>query len=323
MEQETKKKYKIRNWSAYNKALIERGNLTIWIADSGNKWIEPKHTKPRRGRPKTYSKQAILCVLLLKTVYHLPLRALEGLVRSILSMTQTDLPVPSYTQISRRAQELNKKITRLSKRQVRDIVIDSTGVKVYGEGEWKVRQHGKGKRRTWRKVHLAVCAHSGEIVLSELTDSKTVDGRVGEEMIKHFPSSTKRLYGDGAYDKGSIYKGLASGGIEGKIPPRKGGILRNEEEQPWMHSRNEAIKRIRELGNDEQARKKWKIESEYHRRTLAETAMSRFKMIFGERFSTRKMENQKVELYVKSVALNKMTKLGMPKGSWVVAEQAA
>ena len=170
---------------------------------------------------------------------------------------------------------------------------------------------------------MAVCADSGEIIFSELTASKTVDGRVEEELVKHFPSSTKGIYGDGSYDKDRIYKGLSSGGIEGKIPPRKGGRLRDEGKQPWMDSRNEAIKRIRALGNDAQAHKKWKAESGYHKRSLAERAMSGFKMSFGERFSARKMENQKAELYVQSVALNKMTKLGRPQGSWVVTQQAA
>ena len=95
-----------------------------------------------------------------------------------------ELPVPSYTQLCRRAKGLGKKLEKLTKNPIRDIAIDSTGIKIYGEGEWKVRQHGQRKRRTWRKVHLAINPQNGEIIMSQLTDNSTTDAAVGETMLK-------------------------------------------------------------------------------------------------------------------------------------------
>ncbi len=166
------------------------------------------HKTGKKGRPKTYSGDAILLSLVLRSIYHLPLRALEGFITSIFQLMQSTLPVPCYTQICRRATHLGKSLAKLSDKTPTDIVFDSTGVKVYGEGEWKVRQHGKGKRRTWRKVHLAICPKSHEIIMSELTESIETDGKVCEKMITHLPESVKQVLADGAYDQGPVYQAL-------------------------------------------------------------------------------------------------------------------
>src|ERR1700743_45704 len=137
----------IRNWPEYNKALIERGSINIWIEEKTVKnWFSSHHTC-KAGRPATYSDEAILMMLMVREVYKCTLRALQGFVQSIFSKMGLNLPVPSYSQISRRAKSLHKKICRLTEgREVHDIVFDSTGLKVYGEGEWKVRKYGKSKR---------------------------------------------------------------------------------------------------------------------------------------------------------------------------------
>jgi hypothetical protein len=232
---------------------------------------------------------------------------------------QLDLPVPCYTRICRRADNLGQELKNLATNCPTDIVFDSTGVKVYGEGEWKVRQHGKGKRRTWRKVHLGVCPGSHEIVLSELTESNQTDGKVGKRMARKIPTSVRAIYGDGAYDQGPFYQELRKQGIRAIIPPRRGGRLQNLDGKPWFGDRNDAIRAIVGLGNDDEARKLWKILSGYHRRSIGETAMSRFKRIFGGEFRAREFKRQKAELYAKSIAMNKMTRLGMPKSIWVAA----
>jgi hypothetical protein len=233
MNTETRKKYHIRNWSAYNKALINRGNLTIWFEDAPEKWIEINR-EGKKGRPNTYSNEAILCSLMIRGVFHLPLRALEGFLRSMFETMQLDLPVPSYTRICRRAAQLGQELARLSKNNPTDIVFDSTGVKVYGEGEWKVRQHGKGKKRTWRKVHLGVCPDSHEIILSELRASNQTDGKVGEGMIEKLPKSVKKVLADGSYDQGALYAALHKAGIERVILPRRGSRLQNLEKNPGL-----------------------------------------------------------------------------------------
>jgi len=230
-----------------------------------------------------------------------------------------ELPVPCYTRICRRAAQIGQELKNLTRKRPTDIVFDSTGVKVYGEGEWKVRQHGKSKRRTWRKVHLAVCPASHEIVLSELTNSRVTDAKVGQRMVEKLPRCTKRAYGDGAYDREPFYAELNARGIEATVPPRRGGRLRDLNKTPWMTGRNKALRAIVGIGNDDEARKLWKILSGYHKRSLGETAMFRFKALFGGAFRSRELRRQKAELYAKSIALNRMTRLGMPQGQWLAA----
>jgi len=309
-------KYRIRNWPEYNRALEKRGSLTVWFEEVPSKWKEEKHTG-QRGRPRIYSNDAILCALVLRSVYHLPLRALRGFLQWIFQTMSLMLPVPCYTRICRRAALIGQELKKLSKTRPTDIVFDSTGVKVYGEGEWKVRQHGKGKRRTWRKVHLAICPDSHEIIMSELTTSGKADANVASRMMPHLPKSVNTAYGDGAYDREAFRKGAHQQGIASIVPPRRGARLKNLEKHPWMTDRNDAIKVIAGLGKDDEARKIWKILIGYHTRSLAETAMCRFKKLFGGDFRSRKMQQQKAELYAKSIAMNKMTKLGMPRGVWI------
>lgn len=312
-----KRVYQIRNWKEYNKSLIARGDVNIWISDEAiHKWLADKSKKI--GRPRIYSNDAILCALMVKAVYHLPLRALQGFLVSIFNMCRLNLPVPSYSQICRRSSELGQEIKRLCKgKQVTDIVIDSSGLKVYGEGEWKVRKHGKSKRRTWRKIHLVVCAHTQEIVLSLLTDNKESDGEAMLEMADYFPETVERGYGDGAYDKSPCYQKLHDQGIKGVFPPQKGAILHDLSKEPWMKDRNAAIEMIDECGNDEIARQLWKRLADQHTQSLAETAMYRYKTLFGNRLMSRRLDRQKGETFARSLAMNQMTRLGMPKGVWV------
>ena len=312
-----KRTYRIKNWSKYNKSLIQRGNITLWCSDDaiGN-WILPNEGK--RGRPRMYSDEAILCALMVKVVFRLPLRALEGFLGSLMGLLGALLPVPSYTQICRRAASLGQIVKHLtSKKHITDIVIDSSGLKVYGEGEWKVRQHGKSKRRTWRKIHLGICSDSQEIVMSLLTENSVSDGEAAVEMANEMPSTVRRGYGDGAYDKSNCYKKFQELGIDLITPPQRGAILHDLKHEPWMKKRNAAIQAIVGLGNDEEARSIWKKLKRYHQRSLAETGMYRFKTIFGSDLKARDIRRQRAKVHAKVLAMNKMSRLGMPKGSWM------
>lgn len=312
--------YRIRNWKEYNRSLIERGNITLWFEGNAlNKWV--LSNAGNRGRPKIYSDDAILCALMVKAIYRFPLRALEGFLHSMIVLLSVCLPVPSYTQICRRASHLGQRIKRLSrKRNITDIVFDSSGLKVFGEGEWKVRQYGKSKKRTWRKIHLGVCADSQEIVMSLLTDKEMTDGEAMSEMSVAIPKTVEEGYGDGAYDKSNCRQIFHHLGANLISPPQRGAVLRDVGKEPWMRYRNNAILAIAGLGNDEEGRKFWKKLVGYYRRSLAETAMYRFKTLFGGNLAARSERNQRAELYAKSLVMNRLTRLGMPKGKWQCGE---
>lgn len=306
-----KAKYRIRNWNDYNKSLIQRGSITVWFSDDAvRKWTAARKVG-KRGRPKIYSDDAILTALIIRSVFHLPLRALQGFLTSLIMLLAGGLSVPSYTQICRRAKLLGQKLERLSRKSITDVVIDSTGLKVYGEGEWKVRQHGIGKRRTWRKLHLAVCPDSHEIILEVLTENRVADCEVYPELVNALPKSVKRTYGDGAYDTKRCYEANIKHGSVPIIPPNRNAVF-HQDPFPPMQIRNIHLLEISGLGGDADSRKLWKKLRGYHRRSLAETAMFRFKQLFGSKLASRKLETQRAESRAKCEALNIMTRLGMP-----------
>jgi transposase len=310
-----KKTYRIRNWSEYNKSLIQRGSLTLWFSeDAIEKWHFREETG-QKGRPLVYSDDAILCALMVRTVYHLPLRALVGFLFSIVQLLGLSLLVPSYTQLSRRAKGLSKKISKLSTRQPTDIVFDSTGLKVYGEGEWKVRQHGKSKRRTWRKLHIGMDPKTKEIIVCELTLNSQGDAETAVKLIRQVSKRVKNVYGDGAYDSFDFRQEIQNLKAHPLIPPPRNAVLHNTAEA-HLEIRNEAILQINGLGGDEKARKLWKQLKGYHKRSLAETTIYRIKQITGSHLRSRKLENQQIEARIKCLIINRMTKIGMPVGKW-------
>jgi len=233
--------YRIRNWSEYNAGLIARGSLTMWIDESAfMSGSEARHVK--RGRPPVYSDVLIQALLTLKHVYHLTLRAAQGFVQSLRELAFADLPVPNYTTLSRRAQELQVTLPEMSGGDPIHLVVDSTGVKLYGEGEWKVRKHGYSKRRTWRKVHLGLDVKTGQIRAALMTHQDVDDASALSGLLAQIPADEPidTIGGDGAYDTKQCHKAIAGRGATPSIPPREGA-------KPWSEGtpgaswRNEAI----------------------------------------------------------------------------------
>jgi hypothetical protein len=322
MGQKAKSRYQIRNWSDYNKSLVQRGSITLWFSeDSIHKWHDTARTL-KKGRPEVYSDDAILCALLVRTVFHLPLRALEGFLRSLVALLKLPVQVPSYTQICRRTKELGKSLSKLSSRRPCDVVFDSTGLKVYGEGEWKVRQHGASKRRVWRKLHIGIDPKSGEIMIGELTNngSGCGDGETAKKLLPKLPKTVKRIFGDGGYDGIEFRKGGHEIGAEVIVPPPKGATVHMDSKDPALINRNNAVLEILGLGGDDDARKSWKILKGYHKRSLVETSMYRIKQLTGGSLRSREFSRQSVEAQIKCLVVNKMTKLGMPSGVWSYSE---
>lgn len=305
--------YRLRNWSQYNQALVRRGSLTVWFSeDVLDQWYYegPK----QRGAQFTYTDLVIETALTLKAVFRLGFRQSQGLLASMLSLLQVERKVPDYTTLCRRQKTLSVDLGTVNAEQARHVVIDSTGLKVYGEGEWKVRQHGWSKRRTWRKLHLGVDETTGEVVATVLTDNATDDAAMVSALLDQVEDKIAAVGTDGAYDKQKVYTELIKRKIAPIIPPRRDAVI-------WQHGnckapphpRDEALRYLRRHG-----RKKWKRESGYHRRSKAENAMYRFKTILGSSLWARTMENQRVEARLKSRVLNRMTALGMPE-SYAVA----
>jgi hypothetical protein len=162
--------YRIRNWKEYNASLVARGSLTIWMSDDARRgWLYDG--AQQQGHPIVFSDDAIITALTIRAVYHLPLRQTEGFLLSIFDLLQSDLPVPDYSTLSKRGKGLCVDLQRHGNDEPLHLVIDSSGLKVYGEGEWKVKMHGKSKRRTWRKIHLGINVFTGEIEAEELTEA--------------------------------------------------------------------------------------------------------------------------------------------------------
>lgn len=313
--QEQRPKYKITNWSVYNKSLIKRGSITLWFEqDFVDLWHQKEQTDSR-GRPQIYSDIAIEICLTVKIIYRLSYRAAQGFVTSILSCSNINLPVPSYTQMHRRAKCLAVKLKRAFRQQgAIDIVVDATGLKVYGEGEWKVRQHGVSKRRTWQKLHLAVDPLTHEITAIELTEAKVTDAAALPKLIKQTNQPIVNCTADGAYDQHSCYQVGQERHIKLVIPPQENAIIHRHNHA--LTIRNQAISRIRELaaklGSATAARKQWKIEQHYHERSIAETAMFRFKKLCSNKLFSRLPETMQREAIIKCNIMNKFTSLGMP-----------
>lgn len=304
--------YKITNWRKYNESLVSRGDITVWFSEDAIKSWEHPNAGTKVGRPFTYSDTAIECLLTIRELLKLPYRQTEGFGRSLAKLLGVEIEIPDFTSLAKRAAKLELALRVFRKRGPIEIVIDSTGMKVFGEGEWKTRTHGKSKRRTWRKVHLTVDPDTHEIVAEVLTENSGHDADQLEPMLAQIDQPIETCYGDGIYDQWKVYGTLETRGIEPVIPPRHNAQIKqhgNSSNEPLP--RDEAIRGIRRLG-----RKGWKREVGYHRRSLGETAMFRLKQTFGDRLKNRKLENQKIESRIRCKILNRFTRLGMPQFEW-------
>lgn len=300
----SKAKYRVTNWPAYNRALASRGEVTLWIdAAVLSGW------RATSGKGKRYSDAAIHCALSLRAVFKLPLRQTQGFLASFKRLLGLTIPIPHYSTLARRAASLvAPQFVRSSEAGPVHLAIDSTGLKVFGEGEWKVRVHGKDKRRVWLKLHLAVDTTSGEILGHALTASARHDGQELPGLLDAVRGPVAAVYADGAYDAFANHAAILARGARPVIPPRKGAAItppRDLADPP--PTRAETVRRIAEIG-----RKPWKKETGYHRRSLAETAMGRYKGVIGPALRAREFATQKTEAALGVQCLNVFTRLGMP-----------
>lgn len=300
-----KVQYRVRNWREYNDALVQRGSLTLWIEESVLSQWHVNERKGKQGAPTRYSDWLIQMALVIREVFHLPLRALEGFLRSIVQLMGLEgVSVPDYTTICRRQKRLQVTIPSVSRGEPVHIAIDSSGLKIYGEGEWHRKVHGAGRRRSWRKLHIGVDCDTRQVVSCELTASFVTDDQVLEGLLEQLNDELlESVAADGAYDTRQCHQAISDRKASALIPPRGDAV-------EWApdHPRTAVVRAIRQQG-----RKEWKQASGYHRRSLAENAFFRLKTLFRDRLKNRSFEAQCTEAYCRIVALNRMTALGMPE----------
>ncbi len=278
--------------------------MLLWV-DKEMHWLALGSGK--RGRAEKFSDAAIQFCLMIKNLFGLALRQATGMVASLLKLSGLDWPTPDYTTLCRRQQHLQVCISYRPNPNGLHLLVDSTGVKMLGEGEWKTKKHGAEYRRQWRKVHLGIDAETLEIRAIEVTSNRVGDAQVLPDLLNQIPrdESIDSVSGDGAYDTKGSHTAIAERDAEAIIPVRKNG-------KPWKENtpgakvRNETLRATLRLG-----RAIWKKWSGYHRRSLVETKMRCFKLL-GERVKARLFNSQVAELQIRAALLNRFTHLGTP-----------
>ncbi len=297
-------KYKTKNWSSYNDSLKQRGSLSIWF-DPEMVWTPLPSGK--RGRQQQFSDAAIQACLTLKVLFGLPLRQTTGFVQSLLRLVGLDWAVPDFSTLCRRQRTLNVSLPYRGSRGPLHLLIDSTGIKAEGEGEWNARKHGGPKRRVWRKIHIGINEETLEVRAVEVTGSNIGDAPMLPELLTQIPSDQDigSVTADGAYDTRKCHEAIAARRAHAVIPPRKNA-------KPWKPTsdgaiaRNDAVNAQRYLG-----RTLWRRWSEYHRRSRVETKMHCVKLL-GQSLMARDFERQVAEIQIRIAVLNRYTALGIP-----------
>jgi len=296
--------YKTLNWPEYNKALKRRGSLTVWF-DPDMTWAAQPTGK--RGRQPVYSDAAIQTCLTMKVLFGMALRQTTGFVESLLHLIGLDWAVPDFSTLSRRQKTLAVNIPFRGSQEPLHLLIDSTGIKVEGEGEWNARKHGGQKRRVWRKIHIGIDEQTLEVRAVEVTSNEVGDAPMLPELLNQIPLDQEiaSVTADGAYDTRKCHDAIAERGAAAVIPPRKNA-------KPWKadsagaFARNEALRVSKYLG-----RALWRRWSGYHRRSRVETKMHCVKLL-GQRLMARDFDRQVAEFQVRVAVLNGFTALGIP-----------
>ena len=300
-----KKKYRVSNWAKYDRALVERGNITLWVSDDAIASWKPA-SAGRRGGQRKFSDHAIETALMLRLVFKLPLRQAEGFLRSILSLMDIDLEAPDHTTLSRRSQGLNVQLDRVAGDNSIHLIVDSTGLSIVGEGEWAAAKYGGRGRRGWKKLHLGV-DRTGVIVAQTLTHGSADDARVGVDLIDGIEDDMASFTADAAYDTLAIYDASAARNAIVVVPPSRSATQSRQLRSP-SSARDSTVMRVQEIG-----RCQWKKESGYHQQARVENTFFRYKSIIGDRLRARHPKSQEAEALIVCNILNRMTELDRPE----------
>lgn len=295
-------RYRTTNWSSYNDALRKRGSLLIWL-DKEMTWHAPHEGRP--GRPPVFSNAAIQFCLSIKVLFKLPLRQTAGMVASLLRLAGLDWPVPDYSTLCRRQKTLKVQIPYRRAEGPLNLLVDSTGIKFLGDGEWQARKHGVQGRRQWRKVHLAMDIATSDIRAVEFTPSREGDSPVLPDLLGQIPEDEDigTVTADGAYDTRRCHGAVIARGGTAIIPTRRNGRAWKED-CPAAKARNETLRATRHYG-----RAFWKRWTGYHVRSRVEAKMRCLKA-FGERIAARDPDRQTAEIHIRVALINRFNALG-------------
>ena len=301
--------YRVRNWADYNKSLVQRGSLTFWFSEAiVNGWKGNGH-----GNQK-YSDKVILCGLTLRQLFRFPYRATQGVMESLVKLMKLTVNVPNYSILCRRSGKLKVSLGVKEIEQARHVLVDSTGIQVIGEGEWKKLRHGESRCRLWRKLHIAMDADNQTILAATMTESVRLDGNYLPRLMNQIEGHISQITGDGAYDKKGCYRAAYERGAKAVFPPQHDAIVQRNKikKDPGLLRRDETIQFIKNGGDEKERRQLWKQGNNYHRRSLIETMMWRMKTIFGDEMRSRLFKNQRTDLLIRCYAMNKINELGLP-----------
>jgi hypothetical protein len=299
-------RHRVTNWAAYDAGLRARGSLTVWFTAEA---IEAWRAGPRTGRggPPRYSALAIATALTLRAVFRLALRQTEGLIGSVVQLLGLGLAVPGHSTLSRRAGTVEVPRPRCGREPVH-LLVDSTGLKLCGPGEWLAERHGTRTRRGWRRLHLATDADTGRIVASELTDKDADDGSQVGPLLDRTDGPVVSFTADGAFDRDDVYTEVAARHPDAEVivPPRSSAVP-SETAETAPTRRDAHLRLIAERG-----RMGWQRASGYGWRALVQSDISRWKRVIGDGLRSRTEGRQATEVAVAAAALNRMLELGRP-----------
>ncbi|MEO1459434.1 MAG: IS5 family transposase [Pseudomonadota bacterium] len=302
-------RYRVTNWPEYDRGLVQRGDIRVWISEEAlAAWSAPRRRS--RGGQRRYSDLAIETVLMLATVFRLPLRQAEGFTRSLMGLMTLELAVPDHTTLARRRRTVAIEMNAPGRTGPVDLVLDSTGLKFHGPGEWDRLRHGE-TRRAWRKLHLAVDARTGEILAHVLTDSDTSDAAMAGPLVSGAGGRIRTVIADGAYDGAPVYDAIRRARPQRSppkivIPPSRPSIPM----PGTAHGGTERERHAAEIAAS--GRMAWQREHSYGKRSHAETAVFRLKRTGGERLKARTFGAQRREVAFRISAENKAIHLAKP-----------
>jgi hypothetical protein len=302
-----KQRHRVTNWAEYDAGLRARGSLTVWFtAEAIDGWRA--EARMGRGGQAKYSDLAIATALTLRSVFGLALRQTEGLIGSILKMLRLDLAVPDHSTLSRRAETLEVPRPKAGSEPVH-LLVDSTGLRLCGPGEWLIEKHGTKRRRSWKVPHLAIDADTGQIAASVLTDREADDGSQVGPLLDQLDGSVTSLTGDGAYDRDDVYAEVTARHPDAVVvvPPRANAVP-SKAALSRPTQRDTHLRCIAECG-----RMGWQRASGYNWRALVEADISRWKRVVGNGLRSQTDGRQATEVAIAARVLNHMLELGRPE----------